>query len=143
MRDGFLVGRARDGLFAGLFPAVDGGLRQAGGFGVLGQDFGWRIVALLEDLEQPSMKCLASGLQQALIGRVADQRVLEQVVGLRSCAAAEDQLGLDKSSYGRGKLSFRQGRQGGDRAVVKGAADHRRGLRNLLHRFQSVEAGHQ
>ena len=60
MRDCLLVGRARDGLFAGLVPAVDGRLCQAGGLGMLRQDLGRRIVALLQDVKQPSVKSLAS-----------------------------------------------------------------------------------
>ena len=86
------------------------------------------------------MKGLASRLQQALIGRIADQRVLEQIGGVRRRAAAKHQLGLDQSLDRVGEFGLRQRRERGDRAVVEGAADHGGGLRHLLDRLAAGRA---
>ena len=104
MRNGFLVGGTRDRLTARLFPAVEGRLQQTGGLSVLRQDLRRCIALLLENLEELSMEILAPAFQQALIGGVAHQRVLEQVGGLGCRTAAEDELRLDKSAYGRCQL---------------------------------------
>ena len=89
------------------------------------------------------MQLLAAALEQALIGRVADQRVLEHVAGVGWRAAAEDQLGLDQALHGFGKLGLGQAGKRGDGLMVEVAADDGGGLRHLLDRVQAVEPGHQ
>ena len=82
------------------------------------------------------------GLEQAFVGGVAHQGVLEQVGRIRRRAAPEHQLGLDQSLHGVAQRRLRQLREGGDGGVVEGAADHGRGLRHLLDRVQPVQPRH-
>ena len=51
---------------------------------------------LFKHLGDPGVALLARRLEQRLVGRVLDQRVLEGVGGVGRRAAAEDQLGGDQ-----------------------------------------------
>ena len=85
----------------------------------------------------------APGFEQALVGGIADQGVLEQIGRVGRRAAAEDQLGLDQAVHRIGQLCLRQGGERGDRAVIEAAADDRGGLGHLLDRLQAIEPRHQ
>ena len=85
----------------------------------------------------------APGFEQALVGGIADQGVLEQIGRVGRRAAAEDQLGGDQALHRVGQLGLRQGGKGGDGAVVEAAADDGGGLGHLLHRLQAIEPRHQ
>ena len=83
------------------------------------------------------------GLEQALVGRVKHQGVLEQIGCLRRRAPPEHQLGLDQPPHRVVQCRLRQPRERSDGRVIEGAANHGRGLRHLLDRVQPVKPGHQ
>ncbi len=76
----------------------------------------------------------APALQQALVGRIAHQRVLEQIGGVWRRAAAEDQLGLDQPAIASASSASGSRRQAADHGMIEAAADDRGRLRHLLHR---------
>ena len=141
--DGLHVRRPRQGLGAGLLPVAKRPLGEACRLGMLRLDLRACITAGLKHIYQTGMEGEAPGFQQALIGRVADQGVLEEIGGVRRRAAAEDQLGLDQAAHGKAEFGLGQGGQRGDSGVVEGPPNHSRGLRHLLDRVQSVKPGHQ
>ena len=84
------------------------------------------------------------GLEQALVGGVPHQRVLEDVGRVGRRAAPEDQLGLDQPLQRVAAAPApAASRQRGEVAWCELAADHGRDLRHLLDRVQPVEPGHQ
>ena len=99
--------------------------------------------ALLEHPRDTSMQLLALGLEERLVRRVLDQRVLERVDGLGRRAAAEDQLGADQLVEGVAQFVGGHRRDRGEYLVAELAADHGADLRHLLDRREAVEARHQ
>ena len=142
-RDRFLVGGPRQRPGAGLLPVVERPFGETRRLGVLRLDLGSRVAAVLQHVEQTSMQGDAPGFEQALVGGIADQGVLEQIGRVGRRAAAEDQLGGDQALHRVGQLGLRQGGKGGDGAVVEAAADDGGGLGHLLHRLQAIEPRHQ
>src|SRR6516225_7807035 len=77
------IGRASGCLLSSLKPVIDGGLNKAGFCEMVRRDF--RLVR--HDVGKPLLKCarnlavqlLPAALEQALIGRIPHQRVLEAV----------------------------------------------------------------
>ena len=70
--------------------------------------FGGRVALLFQHAEQPRVERYAFGLEQALICRVADQCMLEEIGRVRRRAAAEDQFGRQQSLQCVGQLAFGQ-----------------------------------
>ena len=95
MADRFEMGQARRGMAAGFQPLIDRALGIAGGGQMMGQQFGLALDEIGEMLFQrrsdPGMQFLPPPAQQSAVGGVLHQRVLEQVGGVRSGAAAEQQ----------------------------------------------------
>ncbi len=85
-----------------------------------------------EGVEDPSVDRLPLGFEQALVGGVADQRVLEAVVRLGRAAAAEDELGLEQLVESGRQLFRRLVGDRGEQAVVELAADAGGNLGDLL-----------
>ena len=98
MADRFEMGRARRGMLAGLQPLIDRALGIAGAGQMMGQEFGLALdeigEMLLQHRRDPGMQFLPPCAQQRAVGGVLHQRVLEEVGGVRSDAAAEQQPGI-------------------------------------------------
>ena len=97
MGDRFLEGRAAERLIARLAPPFDGEIVEAGLSEMMGEHFrlGRRPFGLVAQVfGGAAVQRLAAALEQALVGRVLDQRVLEAVVRLRSIALDEQDVGL-------------------------------------------------
>ena len=104
VRDRLGHGGARERLLPGPLPVVDGALHEPRLHVVLGEQLGLGRHGLREPLLQqpgdPAMQLLSLHLEQALVGGVPHQRVLERVAGLRRRAAAEHQLGRGEPVQG-------------------------------------------
>ena len=97
MGDRLLEGGAAKGLVARLAPPFDGEIVEAG----LGEMMGdrpqaqpRRARAVAQDFGGAAMQRLAAALEQAVVGRVLDQRVLEAIGGGRSGALDEQEVGF-------------------------------------------------
>ena len=93
MGDRFLEGRAAQGLVPRLAPPFDGEIVETG----LGEMMGDRLglgVRVAQRLGCAAVKRLAAALEQAFVGRVLDQRVLETVGGGRRSAVGEQEVGF-------------------------------------------------
>ena len=97
MGDRFLEGRAAERLIARLAPPFDREIAEAGLSEMMGERLrlGRRALrTVAQDFSGAAVQRLAAALEQALVGRVLDQRVLEAVVRLRSIALDEQDVGL-------------------------------------------------
>ena len=87
MRDRLLKRRAAQGLIARLAPIFDRRVGEARLSEVMRERFRLRLRALGELIAQGFRRApvqrLAAALEQILVGRVLDQRVLEAVFGVR------------------------------------------------------------
>ena len=83
----------------------------------------------------------AAALQQALVGRVLDQRVLEAVIRPRSVALDEKDVGLGKPLQGRPKLVLIEVGDRCEERVPKVATEHGADLRDLPSGAEPVEPG--
>ena len=105
MRGGFDIGRARDRPLAGAMPVCDCLLAEAGLREVMGEQLRLRLgnvgKAGFQLRGDVRMKLLPAAAQQAGIGRIAHQRVLEQVGGLRWCPALKHKTGCRPGGRGR------------------------------------------
>ena len=96
MGDRLLEGGAAQGLVAGLAPPFDREIVEAGLREMMGDRFGFGRCAFAQDFGCAAMQRLAAALEQAVVGRVLDQRVLEAIVGLRRSALDEQKVGVGK-----------------------------------------------
>ena len=97
---------------------------------------------LLQHLRDPSVELPPRALEQAGVGRVPNQRVLEDVGGMRGHASLEDQLRPRQPAQRVGELFF----PGDDRRqqiVGKLPADDRGNLGYVFDRSEAVETRHQ
>ena len=93
MGDRLLEGRAAQRLVARLAPPFDGEIVEAGLGEMMRDRFGLGV-RVAQRLGGAAMQRLAAALEQALVGRVLDQRVLEAIVRLRRRALDEQEVGL-------------------------------------------------
>ena len=93
MGDRLLEGRAAQRLVARLAPPFDGEIVEAGLGEMMGDRFGLGV-RVAQRLGRAAVKRLAAALEQALVGRVLDQRVLETVGGGRRGAVDEQEVGF-------------------------------------------------
>ena len=100
-------------------------------------------VLLLEDRGDAGVQLLPATAQQAAVGRLLDQCVLEAVGRLRRRAAPEHQLGIDQLLQGLLQIALAQWRHRGQQRIGELAPDRRTDLRHLLDRSEAVEARHQ
>ena len=99
MGDRLLERRAAQGLIAGLTPPFDGEIVKSGFGEMMGDDFrlGRGALGLIaQDFGGAAVQRLPAALEQAVVGRVLDQRVLEAIVGLRRSALDKQQVGFGK-----------------------------------------------
>ena len=93
MGDRLLEGRAAQRLIARLAPPFDREVVEAGLAEMMGDRF--RLgVGGAQRLGRAAVKRLSSALEQALVGRVLDQRVLEAIFSLRRSALDKQQVGF-------------------------------------------------
>ena len=91
MGDRLLEGGAAKRLVARLAPPFDREIVEAGFGEMMGDDFrfGRRALRLIaKDFARATVRRLAAALEQAVIGRVLDQRVLEAIIGVRAAPLA-------------------------------------------------------
>ena len=86
------------------------------------------------------MQRLAAALEQAVVGRVLDQRVLEAIVGLRRRALDKQEVGFGKPIQRCLKRRFIQFRDIAQQRVDEVASKHRADLRDLARSAQPIEA---
>src|SRR5262245_66192698 len=98
MLHGFGVRRAAECEIASLEPVSDGGIDKAGFGEVASHDFRLArhdiVKSLLKCARNLAVQLLPAAFEQALIGRIPHQRVLEAVNGFRRLATAEHEPGL-------------------------------------------------
>ena len=100
MSNRLLVGKALGRLLPGPIPIADGLLRQLGVRHMAGEHFRtvggdvWELT--FQRLCDARVQLLAPALEQAVVGGLLDQGVLERVGRLGCCPAAKDQLGRDQ-----------------------------------------------
>ena len=98
---------------------------------------------LFEHARNLAVQLLPPALEQALIGRIPHQRVLEGVDGVRRLAAAEHELRLLELARARAATRSRRVRPMHAAGIGKFAPDGGADLADLLHRRQAVEPRHQ
>ena len=96
MRDRLGEGGAAQSLVAGLAPPFDRKLGLAGLREMMRERLGLRRGRGQQDFGRAAVQRLAAALQQAVVGGVLDQRVLEAIVRVRRDAFDEQQLGVDE-----------------------------------------------
>ena len=96
MGDRLLEGRAAQRLVARLAPPFDGEIVETGLGEMMGDRLGLGARAFAQSLGRAAMQRLAAALEQAVVGRVLDQRVLEAIVGLRRRALDKQEVGVGK-----------------------------------------------
>ena len=95
MGDRLLEGRAAQGLIARLAPPFDREFVEAGPGEMMGDDFRLRRRGLWlsdQDFRRAAVQRLAAALEQALVGRVLDQRVLEAIANLQARALGDKEV---------------------------------------------------
>ena len=100
MGDRLLEGRAAERVVARSSPPFDCRIVEPG----LGEMMGDRLglgVRVEQRLGRAAMQRLAPALQETLVGRVADQRVLEAIERIRRRAFDEEKIGFGEAFEGR------------------------------------------
>ena len=147
MGNRFEVSRLLCGMLPRLQPLMRGALRVAGGCQMMGEQFG----VARDEIGEMRFQCrgdapmpfLPLRAQQRAVGGVLHQRVLEQVGGMRSGAAAKQQSRIDQLSQRGLQFPLRTLRNRLDQFIGKLAAEHCADLRGLLgHRPEPVEPRH-
>ncbi len=140
--DGLLIRRAGQCLGARLSPVLDGLPSLARPARMMSQYLRRSVGIVFQATQDIRMQSPAPGVQQALVGRVAHQHVLENMG--RSRAASKYQLGSDQS-FERGCELRRLERQHPAKKGGLEAATYAGGrLRHLFQqRLETVEACHQ
>ena len=139
MGDRLLEGRAAQGLVARSSPPFDREIVEAGFREVVGDRFGLGL-GVAEDLGRAAVERLAAALEQAFVGSVLDQGVLEAIIGLRACVLDDQKVGLGEPLQRRAQAGLVES---GDRLEQREgeiAPQHRADLRDLPRRPEPVEA---
>src|ERR1700722_14087412 len=95
MRDRLLEGGAAQRLVARLAPPFDREFVEARFSKMMGDDFRLRRRGLGlsdQDFRRAAVQRLARALEQALVGRVLDQRVLEAIASLQADALGDEEI---------------------------------------------------
>ncbi len=104
MGDRLDIGRAFKGAITCPLPIFDRLFGRACFSVVVSQQFGFCLCPLREpsfqDLCDATMQSLAFALEQALVSRILNERMLEGVARIRWRAALKQQLGIDESMEG-------------------------------------------
>ena len=100
MGDRLLEGRAAQRLVARLAPPFDREVVETGLGEMMGDRFGLGV-RVAQRLGGAAVQRLAAALEQALVGRVLDQRVLEAIGRLRRGAVDEEEVGFRRADRAR------------------------------------------
>src|SRR6516165_9462518 len=95
MRDRLLEGGTAQRLVAGLAPPFDGGVGQTRLRKVMRQHFRLgrsALKAIAQDFRGAAVQRLPAALEQTVVGRVLDQRVLEAVVRLKARSLGDEEI---------------------------------------------------
>jgi hypothetical protein len=95
MGDRFLEGGAAKGLIARVAPPFDGEVVEAGLGEVMGDDLRLgrgALAVLAQDFRGAAVQRLAAALEQAVVGRVLDKRVLEAIGRPRVGALGDEEV---------------------------------------------------
>ena len=95
MGDRLLEGRAAQGLVARLAPPFDRKVVEAGLGEMMGDDFrlGCGALGLIaQDFGGAAVQRLPAALEQAVVGGVLDQRVLEAIIRLEAGALGDEEV---------------------------------------------------
>ena len=117
---------------ASLEPVIDGGFNKAGCREVVCHDF--RLArhdvgkALLECARNLAVQLLPAAPEQALIGRIPHQHVLEAVNGIRRLAAAEHEFRLLELGECMGQCGLVAANQRAQQGIGELASDGRADL---------------
>ena len=88
----------------------------------MGDSLGLGRCAFAQDFRRARMQRLAAALEQAVIGGILDQRVLEAVGRLRSIALDEQNVGLGEPLQRRLQRAFVEASHGLEQSVGESAA---------------------
>ena len=99
MGDRLLVGRAAQRVFARLAPPLDREIVEPGLGKVTGDRLGF-FVSLDERLRRAPVQRLAAAFQEAVVGRVLNQRMLEAVDRLRRDAIDKEKVCVHETAQG-------------------------------------------
>ena len=140
------VGRAIEGTLATLVPIINGGVVQASLGEVMGKEFGLQHCevreAFLEDIAYSGVQIPPAGAQKGIVCSVLHERMFEDIAGVRRRPAAKDKTSLGELVECADQLWVCAVRDRGEQFI--GTRDRsRHQSAHLLHRGQSVEAGHQ
>ena len=134
MGDRLLEGGAAQRLVARLSPPFDREIVEAGLSEMMRERFrlGRRALGLVaQEFGGATVQRLAAALEQALVSRVLDQRVLEAVVRLRSVALDEQDVGLGKPLHRRPQASLVEAGHGLEQRMRKVTPEHCTDLRDF------------
>jgi hypothetical protein len=148
MADRFRGCRLRQGRLPGPPPVLERLLEEACLHAVVGEDFrpcGDDVrELLLQHVRHAGVQLLAPALEQAGVGGLLHQRVLEHIDRLRRQAAAEDQPRADEPIERQGQPGSVQAGRVGQQLMRKLPADRSSDLRHLPgHRAETVEPRQQ
>ena len=93
MGDGFFEGRAAQRLIARFAPPFDGEIVETGLGEMMGDRFGLGL-SFDQHVSGAAVEPLPAALQQAVVGRVLNQRVLEAIFSLRRRALDKQQVSV-------------------------------------------------
>ena len=122
MGDRLLEGGAAQRLIARLAPPFDRQIVETGLGEMMGDRLGFGRRAFAQDFGSLRVQRLAAALEQAVVGGVLDQRVLEAVGRLRSIALDEQNVGLGKPLQRRSQRAFVEAGHGLEQRVGESAA---------------------
>ena len=116
-----LEGGTAERLVARLPPPFDGEIVEAGLSKMMRDRFGLSVGGD-QRLGRAAVERLAVALEQALIGRVLNQRVLESVVRLRSIVLDEQNVGFGEPLQRRLQRAFVEASHGLEQRIREAAA---------------------
>ena len=106
---------------------------------MMGDRLGFGRRAFAQDFGRAAMERLTAALEQAVVGGVLDQRVLEAVGRLRSIALDEQNVGLGEPLQRRSQRAFVEAGHGLEQRVRESAAQHGADLRGLTRGAEPIE----
>ena len=89
---------------------------------MMGDRLGLGRCAFAQDFGSPGMQRLTAALEQAVVGGILDQRVLEAVGRLRSIALDEQNVGLGEPLQRRLQRAFVEASHGLEQRIRESAA---------------------
>ena len=139
MRDCLLESRAPQRLVAGLAPPFDRKIVEASLGEMMRDRLGFGRRAFAQDFGSVRVERLAAALEQAVVGGVLDQRMLEAVVRLRSIALDEQNVGLGEPLQRRLQRAFVEAGHGSEQRIRESAPQHCADLRSLARGPEPIE----